>query len=218
MKNIALFLCSISLIASFLPVIAHAEKRVIVIEQLTPEMWDQQRFASLVSEHKRDVIGILQATQKCFQNMHDSVDKGAETFLESLEVAVKFYSQIAMTLTSPTEICLNISSLSNDIETKLPMLKALEVLPSIKEVFESATRFLTAKENMSEQDLKRALNKVFRNKESKADIKMLLKKQCADINGYIKYVNAHYPEAVAELAELKVQMQELISKMQEQQG
>ncbi len=219
MKNTALFLCSIILVSGFLPMIAQEEqKQVAITVQLTPEAWNNQRFASLISEHKRDVIGILQATQKCFNSMHDSVDKGVDTFLESLELTIKFYTQIAMTFTATTEICLSMTPIINELETKLPMIKALEILPSAKDVFEVATRFLSAKENMTEQDLKRALNKALRNKEIKAELKMILKKQCADIDGYINYVNINYAQEVAELAELKAQMQELLSKMQEQQS
>jgi len=220
MKKIALFLCSIVFTSGFLPLVAQEEHKQITmaVEQLTPEMWNQQRFSSLISEHKRDVIGILQATQKCFKGMYDSVDKGADTFLEALELTIKFYTQIAMTFTANTEICLGMSPIINELEAKLPMIKALEILPSAKDVFEVATRFLSAKENMTEQDLKRALNKALRNKEIKTELKTILKKQCADIDGYINYVNANYAQEVTELAELKAQMQELLSKMQEQQG
>lgn len=118
------------------------------------------------------------------------------------------------------ELCLSMSPVVKEVELRLPMMKALEILPSVKEVFESATRFLpTNKENMTEQDIKRAMNKAFRNKETKAELKTILKKQCAEINGYSDYINAMYAQEVAELkAQVQAQMQELLSAMQERQG
>jgi len=223
MKKTTLFL-GMSLIIG-LPMIANEKKDaqiITTVEQLTPEMWDKQCFASLVSEHKTEVIGILQLTQKCFQNTYDSVDKGADAFMESLELVVKIYTQIVMSFTPRAEMCLNILPIIRELEIKLPMIKALEILPSAKDVFEAATRFLSVQENMNEQDLKRAVKRVLRNKETKTEIKMILQKQCADIDGYITYIDAKYPQEVAKLAELKAQAQaqieELVSKMQEQQG
>jgi hypothetical protein len=228
MQKIALFLCSISLVigASMLakekPVTKEKQHKQIAVEaeQLTPEMWDQQLFAPLATEHKMEVIGIVQATQQCFQNMSDAVDKGVDTFWESLGLIVQIYGQVAKGFMPRAELCLSMSPVVKEVELRLPMMKALEILPSVKEVFESATRFLpTNKENMTEQDIKRAMNKAFRNKETKAELKTILKKQCAEINGYSDYINAMYAQEVAELkAQVQAQMQELLSAMQERQS
>jgi hypothetical protein len=217
MKKIALLLCGISLMNT-VPMRAHQDQYGHVsVEQLTPQTWDGYHFAALNAEQKRDVIGILQATEECFQNMYNAVDKGVDAFLKPLEVTVQLYSQIAMTLTAPGDVCLSMSPVIKELESKLPMIRALEILPSVKDIFDSVTRFLEAKENMTEQDLKRAINKAFRNKEIKTEIKAMLKKQCAVLANYVGYVSKHYPQEVAELAALKIQMQELISKMQENQ-
>lgn len=222
MKKIALFLCGISLVVATPMVMAKTQSKQVVMaaEQLTPAMWDQQIFAPLTTEYKMQVIGIVQATQQCFQNMSDAVDKGADSFWESLGLIVQIYGQVAKSFIPQAEICLSMAPMIKELEEKLPMIKALEILPSVKEVFESATRFLpTNKENMTEQDIKRAMNKAFRNKETKAELKAILKKQCAEISGYADYINKVYAQEVAELkAQVQAQMQEILSKMQEHQG
>lgn len=222
MKKTALFLFSMSLVIGA-PMVAKEDKQKQVsmaTAPLTPEIWDRQIFAPLEIEHKLEVIGIVQATQQCFQNMSDAVDKGADTFWESLGLIVQIYGQVAKGFMPHAEICFSMAPIIKELEAKLPMIKALEILPSVKEVFESATRFLpTNKENMTEQDAKRAMNKAFRNKETKAELKTILKKQCAEINGYADYINTRYAQEVAEFkAQAQVQMQEFLSAMQERQG
>lgn len=220
-----LFLCGLGLIIGS-PLFAKKEqpKQVAVsAQELTPVEWDQHYFASLANEHKRDVIGILQATQTLLKNTYDSVDKGVDTFMKSYEQIVQFYGQIAMTFVPRADMCLSMSPIIKDLEIKLPMIKALEVLPSAQNIFDAITRYLpTDKTSMTEEDLNRALNKVFRNKESKAELRTILKTQCDAINGYVTYLNAKYAQEVAELEEFKAQMQaqieEMISKMQAQQG
>jgi hypothetical protein len=196
------------------------EQHVVFVTELTPALWDEQYFASLTSDHKKEVISALQGVQKCFQNTYEAVDKGTDAFWESLGIIIQIYSQITKTFGSRSEVCFDVASVVKELEVKLPMIKALEILPSAKEVFDAATRFLpTSKENMTEQDMKRAMNKTFRNKETKIELKRILKKQCDYLNNYVTYINTHYAQEVAELEEIiKVQMQEFLSKMQELQG
>ena len=166
------------------------------------------------------MVGIIQATQMCFQKTYDSVDKGVDPFWESLGLIMQIYGQFAKGFLPQGDVFFSLSPVIQELEAKLPMIKALVILPSFKEVFEAATRSLpTNKENMTEQDLKRAMNKPFRNKEAKAEIKMLLKKQCDAINSYADYINKMYAPEVAECkAQMQAQMQEFLSAMQERQG
>jgi hypothetical protein len=222
MKKIALFLCSMSLVAG-VPMAAKESKQkqvAIATEQLTPEIWDKQMFAPLAAEHKIEVVGTIQTIQVCFQKAYDSVDKGVDPFWESLGIIMQMYGQLVKGFLPQGDLCFSVSPIIQELEAKLPMIKALVILPSFKEVFEAATRSLpTNKENMTEQDLKRAMNKPFRNKEAKTELKMLLKKQCDAINSYADYVNKMYAQEVAEFkAQMQAQMQEFLSAMQERQG
>lgn len=213
MQKLALFLCSLSLmggLCSSAIISAKTTKQAqsnSVEAQVTPQAWDQQSFSSLTSEHKKVVIGILQTIQKSFQSTHDAIDKGVDTFMKSYGQIVQFYSQVVNTLTPRLDT----------YGTMMPIIKALAIVPSVDDSWEPVTRSLPENGQMTEQEFKRILNKVFRNKDTKAEIKSILKKQCADIDIYVAYINKEYAQEVAELAALEEQMNELIAQLQAQQ-
>src|SRR5690348_6953456 len=111
MKNITSFFCISLLMISF-SLFAHEEA-------ITPAAWDQQHFASLTSDQKKDVIGILQVMQKYFQETHDAVDKGVDSFVKAYAQIVECYDAIRDSLLPHPEMCTSIAPLAKIVEASL---------------------------------------------------------------------------------------------------
>ena len=135
----------ITLSAVCTPVVPAKENIPPVInKELTPENWDKEFFAPLTPAQREEILFFLVITPTLYRALADSIDKGPEVYLEIYMQLIQFYNQIVMGLTPQADM----------YTQKMPLLRALQILPDSTLVHKVAIKIL-GKEIESEEDLKK---------------------------------------------------------------
>ncbi|HRN78396.1 MAG TPA: hypothetical protein PLU71_04095 [Candidatus Dependentiae bacterium] len=164
-----------------------------VISAQTPQQWDTALFTDLQDASKKFVIGHIQATSQVLGMCADATEKGADAFLESYNMLMQYYTQIATGGFIPF----------NDEykEVMLPAFPALAILPTFDIAWKKIEQLMPHDEQDLDKALKRATNKALRNKTYKSEIKKVFLDQVQELQKYVDYINTHYTQLVNELKE-----------------
>jgi hypothetical protein len=193
---------------------------------LAPSEWDELYFASLSDENKKMVLSIIKSNRQLLAVVRGAVFNGADAFLKAYADIVQYHSQ-SMTLFLPTpQHALGCTMLPcfesyrgalEVYQAHMPIIQALEIVPSIYTVWERLSEFLPTDPQANADLLKRGITKALRNKQLKVDIKQMVVDQISYLNGVIDHINTHYAQLVIEQEQLERQVEELMAKMKQEQ-
>jgi len=193
---------------------------------LAPQEWDALYFVPLSDENKKIVLSILKSNRQLLDVVKRDVFNGADAFLKAYADIVQYHSQ-SMTLFLPTPQqalgCTMLPCIESYraalavYQTNVPVIQALEILPSIYAVWQRLSEFLPTDPHANADLLKRGIAKALRNKQLKADIKQTVQDQVSCLNGVIDYINTHYAQLAREQEQLERQVEELMAKMKQEQ-
>jgi hypothetical protein len=195
-------------------------------EFLAPDNWDVRYFTPLSNEHKKMVLSILKSNRELLDVVKRDVFNGADAFLKAYADIVQYHAQ-SMTLFLPTTqqalgctMLPCIESYRGALEvyqTHLPIIQALEIVPSIYTVWQKLSEFIPADPQANADLLKRGIAKALRNNQLKADIKQTVQDQACYLDALIAHINMHHAQVALEQEQLEHQVEELMRTMKQEQ-
>ena len=154
---------------------ADTDQAVAAIENkqmvLAPDEWDVLHFISLTDENKKIVLSILKSNRQLLDVVKKDIFNGADAFLKAYADIVQYHQQ-SMTLFLPTEqqalACTMLPcgegyrAALDTYQTNLPIIQALEIVPSIYTVWQKLSDFMPTDSQTGAELLKRGIAKALR--------------------------------------------------------
>lgn len=172
---------------------------------LSAQEWDQQYFMQLKDRDKKVVVTIMRTASDFFEQFVQAVDKSGEQFINAYFGLMMLYQQ------SPQIIVSRI----DEYQKRMPIIKAVSFVPTIKDV-EKIIKKILPDQPKNEREIKRAINKALRNKQTKEQVRALLTKKNEQVKTYVKYIESNYADLIKELDDFALQMQDMFKDMEEQ--